>query len=89
LKLNSTLEALQTAQHKLSSYNRDLIALRTQTERAQNIMYGNVQRLQQLSDLLNDSMAAQKVLRPTEIDALKVEQYYLQQQIDYQNRALQ
>ncbi|EBN0183734.1 mechanosensitive channel MscK, partial [Salmonella enterica subsp. enterica serovar Typhimurium] len=60
-----------------------------QPERAQNIMYGNVQRLQQIRVLLNDSMAAQKVLRPTEIEALQVEQYYLQQQIDYQKRALQ
>lgn len=89
LKLNSTLEALQTAQNNLSSYNSDLIALQTQPERAQNIMYGNVQRLQQIRVLLNDSMAAQKVLRPTEIEALQVEQYYLQQQIDYQKRALQ
>lgn len=89
LKLNNTLEALQTAQNNLSSYNSDLIALQTQPERAQNIMYANVQRLQQIRVELNDSMAAQKVLRPTEIESLQVEQYYLQQQIDYQKRALQ
>ena len=88
-KLNSTLEALQTAQNNLSSYNSDLIALQTQPERAQNIMYANVQRLQQIRAQLNDSQAAQKVLRPTEIEALQIEQYYLQQQIDYQKRALQ
>ncbi|GAA0345075.1 mechanosensitive channel MscK [Morganella psychrotolerans] len=88
-KLNSTLEALQTAQNNLSSYNSDLIALQTQPERAQNIMYANVQRLQQIRALLNDSQAAQKVLRPTEIEALQIEQYTLQQQIDYQKRALQ
>ncbi|HCM64605.1 MAG TPA: mechanosensitive channel MscK [Morganella sp. (in: Bacteria)] len=88
-KLNSTLEALQTAQNNLSSYNSDLIALQTQPERAQNIMYANVQRLQQIRAQLNDSLAAQKVLRPTEIEALQIEQYTLQQQIDYQKRALQ
>ncbi|WP_413494910.1 mechanosensitive channel MscK [Morganella psychrotolerans] len=88
-KLNSTLEALQTAQNNLSSYNSDLIALQTQPERAQNIMYANVQRLQQIRALLNDSLAAQKVLRPTEIEALQIEQYTLQQQIDFQKRALQ
>ncbi|WP_274724279.1 hypothetical protein [Xenorhabdus bovienii] len=47
-KLNSTLNSLQRAQENLASYNSQLIGLQTQPERAQNLLFHNVQRLQQI-----------------------------------------
>ncbi|MEX0445415.1 mechanosensitive channel MscK [Xenorhabdus sp. SGI246] len=88
-KLNNTLNNLQKAQDNLASYNSQLIGLQTQPERAQNLLYHNVQRLQQIRNQLNNAITEQSEVRHTEIELLLVEQSFLMQQKDYQKESLQ
>ncbi|MCC8379274.1 mechanosensitive channel MscK [Xenorhabdus sp. PB30.3] len=87
-KQSVTLNSLQKAQDNLANYNSQLIGLQTQPERAQNLLFNNVQRLQQIRNLLNNAVTEQSDVRHTEIELLQVEQAFLTQQKEYQKSAL-
>ncbi|PHM36839.1 mechanosensitive channel MscK [Xenorhabdus innexi] len=87
-KQSSTLNRLQKEQDNLANYNSELIGLQTQPERAQNLLFNNVQRLQQLRNLLNNAITEQSDVRHTEIELLQTEQAFLNQQKEYQKSAL-
>lgn len=63
--------------------------LQTQPERAQSVLFNNSERLQQIRTLLNKSSADKAQMRPSAVQLLQLEQYYLQQQNNYQKRTLQ
>ncbi|MGJ0622850.1 mechanosensitive channel MscK [Xenorhabdus bovienii] len=88
-KLNSTLNSLQRAQENLASYNSQLIGLQTQPERAQNLLFHNVQRLQQIRNQLNNELTEQPESRYPQLDLLRVEQSFLMQQNELQRASLQ
>ncbi|MDX7987962.1 mechanosensitive channel MscK [Xenorhabdus sp. 12] len=88
-KLNSTLSSLQKALEDLASYNSQLIGLQTQPERAQNILFHNVQRLQQIRNQLNNALTEQPESSQTKTELLLVEQSFLMQQNEFQRAALQ
>ncbi|WP_232370148.1 mechanosensitive channel MscK [Xenorhabdus lircayensis] len=89
LKLNNTLNSLQRAQEDLANYNSQLIGLQTQPERAQNVLFRNVQRLQQIRNQLNNALTEQPESSHTQMELLQVEQSFLMQQNDYQRASLQ
>ncbi|WP_418384927.1 mechanosensitive channel MscK [Xenorhabdus hominickii] len=88
-KLNSTLNSLQRAQENLASYNSQLIGLQTQPERAQNVLFRNVQRLQHIRNQLNNSLTEQSESSYTQMELLLVEQFFLMQQNEFQRASLQ
>ncbi|MDX7991184.1 mechanosensitive channel MscK [Xenorhabdus littoralis] len=87
-KWNSTLNSLQRSQENLASYNSQLIGLQTQPERAQNILFRNVQRLQQIRNQLNNTLTEQPESSHTQTELLLVEQFFLMQQNEYQKESL-
>ncbi len=88
-KLNTTWNSLQQAQENLGSYNSQLIGLQTQPERAQNVLFQNMQRLQQIRNQLNNTLTEQSASSHTRIALLQVEQSFLIQQNDFQKASLQ
>ncbi len=88
-QLETVLQSLQKAQDDLANYSNELIVLQTQPERAQSVLFNNSERLQQIRILLNKSSADKAQMRPSAVQLLQVEQYYLQQQNNYQKRTLQ
>ncbi|MBC8949151.1 mechanosensitive channel MscK [Xenorhabdus sp. TS4] len=88
-KLNSTWYNLQRAQENLASYNSQLIGLQTQPERVQNVLFRNMQRLQQIRNQLNNVLTEQSESSFTQIELLQVEQLFLTQQNEYQRESLQ
>ncbi|PHM47782.1 miniconductance mechanosensitive channel MscM [Xenorhabdus miraniensis] len=88
-KLNNTLYSLQRAQENLANYNSQLIGLQTQPERAQNVLFHNVQRLQQIRNQLNNALTEQQESSRTQTELLLVEQSFLMQQNDLQRASLQ
>ncbi|HEK2897650.1 TPA: mechanosensitive channel MscK [Proteus mirabilis] len=88
-QLESVLQSLQKAQDDLANYSNELIVLQTQPERAQSVLFNNSERLQQIRTLLNKSSADKAQMRPSAVQLLQLEQYYLQQQNNYQKRTLQ
>uniref|UniRef100_UPI0030DD3682 mechanosensitive channel MscK n=1 Tax=Xenorhabdus sp. BG5 TaxID=2782014 RepID=UPI0030DD3682 len=87
--LNSTWYNLQRAQENLASYNSQLIGLQTQPERVQNVLFRNMQRLQQIRNQLNNALTEQSESSLTRIELLQVEQLFLTQQNEYQRESLQ
>ncbi|MBD1227887.1 hypothetical protein [Xenorhabdus griffiniae] len=87
--LNSTWYNLQRAQENLASYNSQLIGLQTQPERVQNVLFRNMQRLQQIRNQLNNALTEQSELSLTRTELLQVEQLFLTQQNEYQRESLQ
>ncbi|MCT8248876.1 mechanosensitive channel MscK [Proteus faecis] len=88
-QLETVLQSLQKAQDDLANYSNELIVLQTQPERAQSVLFNNSERLQQIRILLNKSSADKAQMRPSAVQLLQLEQYYLQQQNNYQKRTLQ
>lgn len=88
-QLESVLQSLQKSQDDLANYSNELIVLQTQPERAQSILFNNSERLQQIRTLLNKSSADKAQMRPSAVQLLQLEQYYLQQQNNFQKRTLQ
>ncbi|MCM2367664.1 MULTISPECIES: mechanosensitive channel MscK [Proteus] len=88
-QLETVLQSLQKAQDDLANYSNELIVLQTQPERAQSVLFNNSERLQQIRTLLNKSSADKAQMRPSAVQLLQLEQYYLQQQNNYQKRTLQ
>ncbi|MDC9592288.1 mechanosensitive channel MscK [Xenorhabdus sp. IM139775] len=88
-KLNNTWYNLQRAQENLAGYNSQLIGLQTQPERVQNVLFRNMQRLQQIRNQLNNVLAEQSESSRTQIELLQVEQFFLTQQNEYQRESLQ
>ncbi|MBG3079604.1 mechanosensitive channel MscK [Proteus mirabilis] len=88
-QLESVLQSLQKSQDDLANYSNELIVLQTQPERAQSILFNNSDRLQQIRTLLNKSSADKAQMRPSAVQLLQLEQYYLQQQNNFQKRTLQ
>ncbi|CRL61718.1 mechanosensitive channel MscK [Proteus penneri] len=88
-QLEIVLQSLQKAQDDLANYSNELIVLQTQPERAQSVLFNNSERLQQIRISLNKSSADKAQMRPSAVQLLQLEQYYLQQQNNYQKRTLQ
>lgn len=88
-QLETVLQSLQKAQDDLANYSNELIVLQTQPERAQSVLFNNSERLQQIRISLNKSSADKAQMRPSAVQLLQLEQYYLQQQNNYQKRTLQ
>ncbi|MEQ4987321.1 mechanosensitive channel MscK [Proteus sp. fly-1089] len=88
-QLESVLQSLQKSQDDLANYSNELIVLQTQPERAQSVLFNNSDRLQQIRTLLNKSSADKAQMRPSAVQLLQLEQYYLQQQNNFQKRTLQ
>ncbi|MBD2784754.1 mechanosensitive channel MscK [Xenorhabdus sp. DI] len=88
-KLNSTWYNLQQAQENLASYNSQLTGLQTQPERVQNMLFRNMQRLQQIRNQLNNVLIEQSESSRTQIELLQIEQFFLTQQNEYQRESLQ
>ncbi|MBI6527690.1 mechanosensitive channel MscK [Proteus vulgaris] len=88
-QLESVLQSLQKSQDDLANYSNELIVLQTQPERAQSVLFNNSDRLQQIRILLNKSSADKAQMRPSAVQLLQLEQYYLQQQNNFQKRTLQ
>ncbi|WP_422646061.1 mechanosensitive channel MscK [Xenorhabdus kozodoii] len=88
-KLNSAWYNLQRAQENLASYNSQLIGLQTQPERVQNVLFRNMQRLQQIRNQLNNALTEQSESSLTQVESLQVEQLFLMQQNEYQRESLQ
>lgn len=88
-QLETVLQSLQKAQDDLANYSNELIVLQTQPERAQSVLFNNSERLQQIRTLLNKSSVDKAQMRPSAVQLLQLEQYYLQQQNNYQKRTLQ
>lgn len=88
-QLETVLQSLQKAQDDLANYSNELIVLQTQPERAQSVLFNNSERLQQIRTSLNKSSADKAQMRPSAVQLLQLEQYYLQQQNNYQKRTLQ
>ncbi|WP_244175399.1 mechanosensitive channel MscK [Xenorhabdus vietnamensis] len=88
-KLNNTWNNLQRAQENLASYNSQLIRLQTQPERVQNVLFRNVQRLQQIRNQLNSTLTDQSESNRTQIELFLVERFFLTQQNEYQRESLQ
>lgn len=88
-QLETVLQSLQKAQDDLANYSNELIVLQTQPERAQSVLFNNSERLQQIRILLNKSSVDKAQMRPSAVQLLQLEQYYLQQQNNYQKRTLQ
>lgn len=88
-QLETVLQSLQKAQDDLANYSNKLIVLQTQPERAQSVLFNNSERLQQIRISLNKSSADKAQMRPSAVQLLQLEQYYLQQQNNYQKRTLQ
>ncbi|WP_193014897.1 mechanosensitive channel MscK [Proteus sp. FME41] len=88
-QLEIVLQSLQKSQDDLANYSNELIVLQTQPERAQSVLFNNSERLQQIRTLLNKSSADKAQMRPSAVQLLQLEQYYLQQQNNFQKRTLQ
>ncbi|MFI8415277.1 mechanosensitive channel MscK [Serratia sp. NPDC078593] len=88
-RLYKALDALQTAQENLSTYNSQLVALQTQPERAQSSMYSASQRLQDIRSQLNGQSLGQERLRNTQLAMLTTEQALLNAQIELQREKLE
>ncbi|MBD2809341.1 mechanosensitive channel MscK [Xenorhabdus sp. Vera] len=88
-KLNTTWNSLQQAQENLGSYNSQLIGLQTQPERAQNVLFQNMQRLQQIRNQLNNALTEQPEYSRTQMELLQVEQSFLMYQNAFQKTSLQ
>lgn len=88
-QLENVLQSLQKSQEDLANYSNELIVLQTQPERAQAVLFNNSERLQQIRTALNKSSADKAQMRPSAVQLLQLEQYYLQQQNNFQKRTLQ
>lgn len=88
-QLENVLQSLQKSQDDLANYSNELIVLQTQPERAQSVLFGNSERLQQIRNALNKSSSDKAQMRPSTVQLLQLEQYYLQQQNNFQKRTLQ
>ncbi len=88
-QLEEVLQSLAKAQEDLANYSNELIVLQTQPERAQSVLFNNSERLQQIRIALNKSSADKAQMRPSAVQLLQLEQYYLQQQNNFQKRTLQ
>ncbi|MEQ4922784.1 mechanosensitive channel MscK [Proteus hauseri] len=88
-QLENVLQSLQKSQDDLANYSNELIVLQTQPERAQSVLFGNSERLQQIRNALNKSSSDKAQMRPSMVQLLQLEQYYLQQQNNFQKRTLQ
>ncbi|HCH50104.1 MAG TPA: mechanosensitive channel MscK [Proteus sp.] len=88
-QLENVLQSLQKSQDDLANYSNELIVLQTQPERAQSVLFSNSERLQQIRSALNKSSSDKAQMRPSAVQLLQLEQYYLQQQNNFQKRTLQ